>query len=53
MSGRDDIEIVKVEDMMEIVKYGVMRTPALVINGEAKFVGRVPEVKEIRDLITD
>ena len=51
LSGREDIEIIKIEDMMEIVKYGVMRTPALVINGEVKFVGRVPEVKEIRDLI--
>ena len=53
LSGREDIEIIKVENMMEIMKYKVMRTPALVINGEVKFVGRVPEVKEIRNLITD
>ena len=51
LSGREDIEIVKVEDMIEIVKYGVMRTPALVIDGEVKYVGRVPEIKEIRELI--
>lgn len=51
LTGRQDIEIIKVEDMMEIVKYGVMRTPALVIDGEVKFIGKVPEIKEIRDLI--
>ncbi len=51
LTGRQDIEIIKVEDMMEIVKYGVMRTPALVIDGEVKFIGKVPGIKEIRDLI--
>ena len=51
LSGREDIEIIKIEDMMEIVKYGVMRTPALVIDDQVKISGRVPEVKEIRDLI--
>ena len=51
LSGRQDIEIIKIEDMMEIVKYGVMRTPALVIDDQVKISGRVPEVKEIRDLI--
>ena len=51
LSGREDIEIIKIEDMMEIVKYGVMRTPALVIDDQVKISGRVPEVKEIRELI--
>jgi small redox-active disulfide protein 2 len=44
-------EIVKVENMKEIVGFGVMRTPALVINGEVKVVGKVPTIEEIKDLI--
>ena len=51
LTGREDIEIVKVEDMVEIMKYGVMRTPALVIDGKVKMSGRVPEVKEIKAMI--
>ncbi len=53
LSGREDIEIVKVEDMMEIVKYGVMRTPALVIDGTVKVTGRLPDIKEIKDMIAN
>ena len=51
LSGRQDIEIVKVEDMVEIMKHGVMRTPALVIDGQVKIVGRVADVGEIEKLL--
>ena len=44
-------ELVKVTDITEIMKYGVMITPALVIDGEVKVSGKVPTVKEIQDLI--
>jgi len=44
-------EIVKVETMKDIVSYGVMRTPALVIDGEVKVVGKVPTIEEIKGLI--
>jgi small redox-active disulfide protein 2 len=37
----------KVEKLDEIVKYGVMMTPALVINGEVKSTGRIPATSEI------
>lgn len=40
-------EIIKVTDFREILKYGVMKTPALVIDGKLKVMGRVAEVKEI------
>ncbi len=40
-------EVIKVSDLSEIMKYGVMTTPALVINGEVKVTGKVPDVKEI------
>ena len=32
---------------MEIMEYGIMRTPGLVINGEVKIAGRLPSEKEI------
>jgi small redox-active disulfide protein 2 len=37
----------KIEKLDEIMKYGVMMTPALVINEEVKSSGRLPSVKEI------
>ncbi|MEI6170979.1 MAG: thioredoxin family protein [bacterium] len=41
-------EVVKVEDLMEIASRGVMMTPALVIDGQVKVVGKVPTVDEIK-----
>ena len=43
--------VIKVEDMDEIIDHGVMMTPALFIDGEAKAVGRVPSVNEIEKLL--
>ncbi|MFH1507016.1 MAG: thioredoxin family protein [Candidatus Omnitrophota bacterium] len=42
-------EIVKVEDMDRIVEYGVMMTPALVVNGEVKSSGKVLSTEEIKE----
>ena len=44
-------EIVKVEDLQEIINRGIMMTPAIFINGEAKIVGRVPVADEIKKLL--
>lgn len=44
-------EVKKVEDMMEIMNYGVMSTPALVVNGEVKSVGKLLSVDEIVKLL--
>jgi len=44
-------EMVKVEDIPSIMKYGVMSTPALVIDGEVKFSGKVASVVEIMGLL--
>ncbi|MFH1004816.1 MAG: thioredoxin family protein [Bacteroidota bacterium] len=41
----------KVEDIQKIMSYGVMRTPALVINEKVILYGRVPSVSEIKELI--
>ncbi|MBN1432096.1 MAG: TM0996/MTH895 family glutaredoxin-like protein [Methanomicrobiaceae archaeon] len=44
-------EIVKVEDITEIMERDVMFTPALAIDGEVKVAGRVADVSEIKELI--
>ena len=43
--------IEKVTDLQEIMAYGVMMTPALVVDGEVKTVGKVPSVDEIKKLL--
>jgi small redox-active disulfide protein 2 len=44
-------EVVKVEDLAEIVGRGVMLPPALFINGEVRSEGRIPDVNEIRKML--
>lgn len=46
-----DATVTKVEDFLEIMKLGVMTTPALVIDGKVLVKGRVPSVAEIKELI--
>ena len=41
----------KEEDIVKIMGYGIMRTPGLVINGKVAISGRVPSVKEIKELL--
>ncbi|WP_416197414.1 MAG: Small redox-active disulfide protein 2 [Sporanaerobacter sp.] len=45
-----DATVEKVEDLKEIVSYGVMTSPALVIDGKVVFAGKVPSTKEIKKL---
>ena len=45
-------EIEKITDISKIMSYGVMGTPALVVEGEVKVFGRVPETKEIKEILT-
>jgi small redox-active disulfide protein 2 len=42
----------KVEDIMQIMQFGVMTTPALVVDGKVLVKGRVPSTDEIKNLIT-
>jgi small redox-active disulfide protein 2 len=46
-----DATVEKIEDIMQITAFGVMMTPALVIDGEVKVVGNVPSVDEIKELL--
>ena len=47
-----DATISKVEDIIEIMKYGVMTTPALVVNGKVEIKGRIPSAEEIKQVLT-
>lgn len=47
-----DATVTKEEDIMKIMEYGVMTTPALVINEKVVVKGKVPSVEEITKLIT-
>jgi small redox-active disulfide protein 2 len=47
-----DYELSKVSDITEIVSYGVMVTPALVVDGTVKVSGKVPSVDEIKAMLT-
>lgn len=43
-------EVVKIEDIMQITEYGVMTTPALVIDGTVKSAGKVLSPEQIQGL---
>jgi small redox-active disulfide protein 2 len=44
--------ITKVEDIMDIMKYNVMSTPALVVNEKVEIKGRVPSSDEIKQVLS-
>ncbi|MBN2170856.1 MAG: TM0996/MTH895 family glutaredoxin-like protein [Candidatus Krumholzibacteriota bacterium] len=46
-----DCTIVKIKDIAEIMKFGVMMTPALAVDGEVKASGKVLSVDEIKALL--
>lgn len=45
-------EVVKVEKIQDIMNYGVMMTPALVVDGVVKVAGKLPGKAEITGLLT-
>lgn len=47
-----ECNIEKVEDIQKIMAYGVMMTPALVVDGKVKLTGKVPSVDELKKLIS-
>ena len=46
-------EIIEVTDLNKIIDYGVMITPALVIDGNVKIAGKIPEKEEITKWIKE
>lgn len=47
-----EAKIDKITNVMEIAKYGVLGTPAVVVDGEVKSVGKIPTKDEIKAWIT-
>jgi small redox-active disulfide protein 2 len=47
-----EANIEKIDDIMKIMEYGIMKTPGLVINGEVKISGSLPSEKMIKQLLT-
>ena len=48
-----DATVTKVDDIMEILKYNVISTPALVIDGKVVVKGRVPSMQELKEILTN
>jgi small redox-active disulfide protein 2 len=46
-----DATIQKVEDIQEIIRYRVMMTPAVAVDGQVKISGKVPSVEEVVELL--
>lgn len=46
-----EYELVKVTDINEIMKFGVMMTPALAVDGQVKVVGKVPDPEAIKSML--
>jgi small redox-active disulfide protein 2 len=48
-----EAQISKVEDIVKIMEYGIMRTPGLVVDNKVLVSGRVPSVEEIKQLLSE
>lgn len=46
-----DVIIEKVTDINQIIDFGVTVTPALAVDGEIKFSGKIPSVKEVENIL--
>ncbi|HPP02837.1 MAG TPA: thioredoxin family protein [bacterium] len=46
-----EYQIEKVQDINEIISFGVMSTPALAVDGQVKVAGRIPSVEEIKTML--
>jgi small redox-active disulfide protein 2 len=48
-----EYEIVKVKDIKEIMKYGILTTPGLAVDGKVKAVGKVLDAQKIKEFLQD
>lgn len=51
IEGHFEADVEKIEDMAVILKFGVMSTPAMVVDGVVKFSGKVPTVAELKTML--
>ena len=47
-----DASVEKVTELPDIMAYGIMSTPGLVIDGEVRLTGRVPKLEEMKSLLS-
>ncbi len=47
-----DAEVIKVEDINAALDYGVMITPAVVIDGDVKIAGKVPTIEKVKEWLS-
>lgn len=47
-----EANVEKLTDFVEIAKFGVMKTPGIVINGQVIFSGRMADKKEVKDILS-
>jgi small redox-active disulfide protein 2 len=45
-------ELEKVTDLNDIMNFGVMVTPALVVDGEVKVAGKIPKIDDIKKMLS-
>lgn len=46
-----DVKLTKVDDIMEMMSYNIMTTPAVVVDGEVKMKGQVPSESDVKSLL--
>lgn len=46
-----EYELEKISDINQIMAFGVMMTPGLVVDGEVKSVGKVPSLNEVKNML--
>jgi len=46
-----DATVVKVTELADIMEYGIMSTPGLVVDGEVRLAGRLPKLTEVRTIL--
>lgn len=47
-----EYDLEKVTDLNDIMNFGVMITPALVVDGEVKIAGKVPKIEKIKQMLS-
>ncbi|MBN2840691.1 MAG: TM0996/MTH895 family glutaredoxin-like protein [Coriobacteriia bacterium] len=46
-----DATVEKVTELTDIMEYGIMSTPGLVVNGEIRMAGRLPKLDEVKSIL--
>lgn len=46
-----DVRLTKVDDIMEMMSYNIMTTPAVVVDGEVRMKGQVPSESDVKRLL--